>query len=162
MENVPLCICGCGEPALYAVSHIPLNHRNGIDPSEWSIEDHGYPTASWIFKKDRVNRYSNMIINGRRIQAHRWMYEQAIGPIPDGLVIDHLCKVTKCINPAHLEAVTSRANLRRGRLPKLNETQAREIRAAKGTLRARELAAKYGVTTNTISLIWTGKTWRND
>ena len=46
--------------------------------------------------------------------AYRVMYELYRGPIPEGLTIDHLCRVRKCVNPAHLEAVTCRENLRRG------------------------------------------------
>lgn len=42
--------------------------------------------------------------------AHRVAYEWAHGPIPDGLQIDHLCRIRKCVNPAHLEAVSSREN----------------------------------------------------
>jgi hypothetical protein len=42
--------------------------------------------------------------------AHRWSYEQAKGPIPEGLTIDHLCRVTNCVNPEHLEAVTQAVN----------------------------------------------------
>lgn len=47
-------------------------------------------------------------------QAHRWSYERFVGPIPDGLVIDHLCRVTLCVNPAHLEPVTQAENIYRG------------------------------------------------
>ena len=41
-------------------------------------------------------------------------YEDANGPIPDGLVIDHLCRIPSCVNPEHLEAVTPAVNNRRG------------------------------------------------
>ncbi len=47
-------------------------------------------------------------------QAHRWAYEKLIGPIAAGLQIDHLCRVRRCVNPAHLEPVTIKENLRRG------------------------------------------------
>lgn len=50
----------------------------------------------------------------RVVLAHRWSYEHFVGPIPDGHVIDHLCKVTLCVNPEHLQAVTQKTNLRRG------------------------------------------------
>lgn len=46
--------------------------------------------------------------------AHRAAYEAAYGPIPKGLVIDHLCRNTECCNPEHLEAVTQRVNALRG------------------------------------------------
>ena len=47
------------------------------------------------------------------VLAHRLAYETLIGPVPDGLQIDHLCRVRLCCNPAHLEAVTAKTNTRR-------------------------------------------------
>lgn len=46
--------------------------------------------------------------------AHRYAYEAEVAPIGDGLVIDHLCCNPQCVNPAHLEPVTQRTNVRRG------------------------------------------------
>lgn len=45
--------------------------------------------------------------------AHRWTYEEMVGPIPDGLQIDHLCRNKGCVNPEHLEPVTHAENQRR-------------------------------------------------
>lgn len=45
---------------------------------------------------------------------HRVMYENIVGPIAKGLVLDHLCRVPSCINPEHLEPVTHRINILRG------------------------------------------------
>lgn len=46
--------------------------------------------------------------------AHRVVYERTVGPIPDGLQLDHLCRVRRCVNPDHLEPVTNRENGIRG------------------------------------------------
>lgn len=51
---------------------------------------------------------------GRELRVHRVMYEHFRGAIPDGLVLDHLCRVRNCVNPDHLDPVTLRENLDRG------------------------------------------------
>jgi hypothetical protein len=58
--------------------------------------------------------YGRATHRGRRQLAHRVAFELTNGPVPDGLVLDHLCRVKACVNPAHLEAVTNRENVRRG------------------------------------------------
>lgn len=49
----------------------------------------------------------------RHVLAHRWAFEHARGPIPDGLTIDHLCLNHRCVNPDHMELVTRAENARR-------------------------------------------------
>lgn len=58
--------------------------------------------------------YGRFYCGGRSVAAHRASYEALAGPIPDGLQIDHLCRNHPCVNPAHLEPVTIRENVRRG------------------------------------------------
>jgi len=53
----------------------------------------------------------------RDVKAHRFAWELRHGPIPDGLVIDHLCRVRHCVNPAHLQPVTNAENILRGEGP---------------------------------------------
>lgn len=59
--------------------------------------------------------YGHMSLGGRMVAAHRIAHELFKGPIPEGLVIDHICRNRRCANPDHLEAVTNEENLRRGR-----------------------------------------------
>lgn len=78
-----------------------------IGPNEcWLWTAHVTKAGYGIFSKsDRTPVY-----------AHRWAYEHFVAPIPVGLQIDHLCRVRACVNPKHLEPVTSRENTRRGML----------------------------------------------
>jgi len=55
-----------------------------------------------------------MVVAGKVQSGHRFAYEALRGPIPDGLQIDHLCRVPRCVNPDHLEAVDNRTNTLRG------------------------------------------------
>lgn len=52
---------------------------------------------------------------GVTVRAHRYAYETLVGPIGSSLVLDHLCRIRFCVNPAHLDPVTPRENVLRGR-----------------------------------------------
>jgi hypothetical protein len=68
----------------------------------------------WLWIAGRhANGYGGIKVNGRYLKAHRVVYELLVGPIPDGLELDHLCRVRFCVNPSHLEPVTHLENVRR-------------------------------------------------
>ena len=72
-------------------------------------------TGCWIWQRARNREgYGCIKSNGILLRAHRVAYEIVKGPIPEGLTIDHLCRVRACINPDHLEPVTGRENTLRG------------------------------------------------
>jgi hypothetical protein len=58
--------------------------------------------------------YGQLRANGRLQKAHRFVYEWLVGPIPDGLTLDHLCRNRRCVNPEHMEPVSLQTNLARG------------------------------------------------
>lgn len=58
--------------------------------------------------------YGSFRMNGTRMGAHRASYILHVGEIPQGLDLDHLCRVRRCVNPSHLEPVTRSVNLARG------------------------------------------------
>jgi hypothetical protein len=59
--------------------------------------------------------YGRISVGNRRcVMAYRFAFEHAVGPIPNGLDLDHLCRNGYCVNPAHLEPVTHRENMLRG------------------------------------------------
>jgi hypothetical protein len=72
----------------------------------------------WLWTASRVGGGYGRFhpTNGVSVYAHRWAYEQLVGPIPEGLQLDHLCRVRQCVNPSHLEPVTQAENIRRGAL----------------------------------------------
>ena len=76
--------------------------------------------------------------------AHRAVYEQLVGPIPEGMQLDHLCRVRSCVNPAHTEPVTPKENSRRSfdRHPNAHRTHCK---------RGHEFTAEN---TNTVSGKW--------
>ena len=75
----------------------------------------------WIWVS-RMNPYGYGVLTDypidgyheKRIQAHRFAYEKYRGKIPEGLVIDHLCRNRACVNPWHLEITTAKTNILRG------------------------------------------------
>lgn len=77
------------------------------------------PGGCWIWTRAQNYGYGRW---GKRDadqyrRAHVVIWETFNGPVPDGLELDHLCRVRCCVNPAHLEAVTHRENVARGESP---------------------------------------------
>lgn len=88
---------------------------NAVATGFWSCVARGAPDACWLWRGRVAGKGYGY--HGR-LRAHRLAYELTHGPIPEGLVVDHVaargCTSRLCCNPAHLEPVTNRENLLRG------------------------------------------------
>ncbi len=84
------------------------------------IDDNG----CWIWTSviHKQTGYARFKFNGKMEPAHRVSYWLFVGEIPEGLDIDHLCRVRHCVNYNHLEPVTRQENLRRGENYRRNKT----------------------------------------
>ncbi len=134
MSTIPHghCQCGCGAKTPLATKtsvqrglvkgqpkpfiHGHNRRKSGV---EYVEEDRGYRTSCWIWQRGRQARgYGTTSRDGKMIYAHRALWERAHGPIAPGTELDHLCRVHECVNPDHLEPVTHKTNMERGKWPK--------------------------------------------
>jgi len=131
-KEMELCMIeGCGRDARSVGrchSHYEHWRRNGVDcdPFPETFEDRFWLKVAkggdedcwlWTAATDGDGRYGSIFRDGRLLRAHRAAYEMTHGEIADGMVVDHLCRVTLCVNPSHLEIVDQRTNILRGLAP---------------------------------------------
>lgn len=129
---------GCGRPHEglgYCRAHYVWFKRNGIPPTDlvasplpvedrfWRKVNKSDPDGCWLWTGATASggRYGSFSLGSAytpTVQpAHRAAYQLLVGTIPDGAVLDHLCRNTLCVNPAHLDPVTQRENIMRGLAP---------------------------------------------
>jgi HNH endonuclease len=72
-----------------------------------------HATECWVYTGTLHNGYGSVYYEGQAWKVHRLAWTLANGPVPEGLVLDHLCRNRACCNPDHLEPVTSLENTRR-------------------------------------------------
>lgn len=123
--NLPFVVCkaeGCVKPRRskgWCHTHYKQHRRTGLEPKGFIPETTEQrfwlkvakqDDGCWRWTASTKLGYGTFKVAGRPWLAHRWSYEHFVGPIPDGLQLDHLCKFRGCVNPEHLEPVTSAEN----------------------------------------------------
>jgi hypothetical protein len=123
----PCGISGCSRPHQargYCKDHwVSAKRRGEFVPARYRTPEERFQeryipepnTGCWLWLGFvKQNGYGRHYANSGDVYAHRFSYELHRGAIPDGLHIDHLCRVRCCVNPYHLEAVTQGENTLRG------------------------------------------------
>lgn len=158
------CQCGCGKQTNVTTKGSPYqflrgHHRRKKD--RYTEADTGYETACWLWLLSKGEDGYGVCSqpSGVSTTAHRVYYQEKCGPIPEGLHLDHLCRIRCCVNPDHCEPVTPAENVHRGAATKLNADQVAEIRAS--TEPQSIAALRFGVSQPQISRIRNGKAWRS-
>lgn len=76
--------------------------------------DQGAEGGCWLWTAHRnADGYGVFRFDGQMGGAHRFAYRLLVGPVPDGMELDHLCRMRHCVNPEHMEIVTHAENVRR-------------------------------------------------
>jgi len=90
--------------------------RRGL-PLRFFLRVNAQPNGCWVWGKALCSAgYGNFRFGSHNVLAHRLAYAAFVEPILEGLVSDHLCRNTACVNPLHIEAVSQSENIWRGDL----------------------------------------------
>lgn len=79
----------------------------------WAKVDKTPDCWLWLGSVSPTTGYGTWALHGRKTSAHRGAYELLVGPVPEGLELDHLCRTRACVRPDHLEPVTHTENMAR-------------------------------------------------
>ena len=156
------CQCGCGQRTVVSpvtdrshgwVRREPrrfiAGHNNRLLRKAVWEEDRGYETPCHIWRSGLNDRgYGMNGRDGRSRLAHKVLWEERNGPVPDGLTLDHLCRQRDCVNHKHLEPVTHAENCRRGAASRAGDGDHHPILAARLRLQLsqRQAGERLGIT----------------
>ena len=151
--------------------------KGPLESRLWAKVEKGEPQACWPWLGARRNKQGHGHIlsgdgSGKTVFVHRVSYELAYGPIPEGLIVMHICDNPPCVNPAHLRLGTFKENVQDSKAKGRNNRGSRNGHAKlteELVVRIREMVAagaeqksiaeSLGVTDGLISMVVSGKRW---
>jgi hypothetical protein len=169
-----LCMCGCGAKTHLATRTRPTRGDVRGQPVRYVKAHNTYPpvpqyivdptSGCWVWQRTTdASGYGQMRANRQTAYAHRVFWEREHGRIPGGLQLDHLCRNRRCVNPDHMELVTTRENTRRGANARLSADVAARLRKLRaGGMSIRALADLFGISQSHTGKIARGESWRED
>lgn len=134
-----------GQPVDYLKGHAAWATNFG---PKWIVDGNG----CWVWQRTLNNNgyaVGSFTKEGGAhvLLVHRYLYEQKIGPVPEGMVLDHQCGNTRCVNPEHLQPMTQRSNVLRQTSTKLSDADVRKAMLMhRDGMSWRAVAAELGVT----------------
>jgi hypothetical protein len=176
MAKLGYCQCGCGVKTRIAkfnkksrgyIKGRPIRylvgHGSRLSPVEYIEQDMGYKTPCWVWQKSlRPNGYAQMPADGTIRLSHIVYYERRFGRVPKGKMLDHLCRIRRCVNPDHMETVSNQVNSQRGNKSKINPEIVARIRALRASgLFMREIASQLGIGRTTVVYVCQRRIWNN-
>jgi hypothetical protein len=142
-------LCNTHYLRVLALGSTELPYRPSPEERFWlKVDRRGEDDCwEWLAAKGEMG-HGRFWTGSRPGVAHRFSYELLVGPIPDGLELDHLCRNPRCVNPKHLEPVTHVENIHRGahrmktHCPQGHEYTPDNIRWVGGTRRSCKICYK--------------------
>jgi len=171
-DTIPagLCQCGCGLP-----TNPSKRKQRGYERGEYARFRRGHKrntiadirsrivvddqTGCWVWTGQKSDGYGRVKYRNRFQRVHVLLYREMVGPVPDGLELDHKCRNRSCVNPSHLEPVTNLENHRRSPQAKLDASLIPEIREMAKRMSHGQISAHFGVSRSLISRIIRGERW---
>lgn len=155
--NTICAVSDCGEEVLakgWCSRHYEKNRLHGSPlgfkprrtPEDRFWEKVNKTSGCWLWTAGtNTNGYGRFLLNGSKVGAHRFAYELSIGPIPDGLMLDHICSTPLCVRTDHLRPATAKQNSEHRKMRADNTTGSQGVVWKKNNRKWEVRVVHYGV-----------------